>query len=279
MEVAQHPGRRRIDDRGQQLAPKRAERAAFGIGDRGVKARQKPVEQQLGFDQERVHVVGRNAIIELRCDRQRVGQLLRMKRKEHVDRGLVALDDRRRRIAAHHARVAEVFEDQETVLEVGVMDGGRRQAQSLQSIRHRHERHDSLGEMRDGAIGLVAPHRRAVGPARRIHQQHALIAEREPLVRARRGVAAQRGAQRFAVAALGDELAHRRHAVDARRQRAKAGDAGVAEFELELGRQRERNVESIGRQKAVRAVGPLEQHHRAFRQVVEAELGELGRPR
>src|SRR5262249_55306120 len=46
--------------------------------------------------------------------------------------------------------------------------------------------------------------------------------------------------------------------------------------ELELGRKRERNVEPIGRQKAVRAVGPFEQHHRALGQVVEAELGELG---
>ena len=59
-------------------------------------------------------------------------------------------------------------------------------------------------------------------------------------------------------------------------KRAIAGDASVAEFELELGRERERDVEPVGRQEAGRAVRPFEQHHRAFRQVVEAELGELG---
>src|SRR5262245_23179580 len=53
----------------------------------------------------------------------------------------------------------------------------------------------------------------------------------------------------------------------------------MAEFELELGRKRERNVEPIGRQKAIRAVRPFEQHHRALGQVVEAELGELRRSR
>ncbi len=106
---------------------------------------------------------------------------------------------------------------------------------------------------------------------------HALVAEREPLVGAGRGVALQPRPQRLAIAALGDELPHRRHAVDARRQRAIAGDAGMAEFELELGRERERDVEPVGRQEAGRAVRPFQQHDRALRQVVEAELGELRR--
>ena len=43
---------------------------------RRVEARQVPVEQQLDLDQERVQVVGRNAIFEMRRDRQQVGKLL-----------------------------------------------------------------------------------------------------------------------------------------------------------------------------------------------------------
>ena len=45
MEVAQHPGRRRIDRRLQQLAPQLPERAAFGVGHRGGEPRQEPVQQ------------------------------------------------------------------------------------------------------------------------------------------------------------------------------------------------------------------------------------------
>ena len=62
-------------------------------------------------------------------------------------------------------------------------------------------------------------------------------------------------------------------------ERAIAGDAGMAELELELGCERERDVEAVGRQKAGRAVRPFDQHHGAFRQVVEAELGKLCRTR
>ena len=106
-----------------------------------------------------------------------------------------------------------------------------------------------------------------------------LVAEREPLVGPRRGVALDARAERVAVAALGDELAHPRDAVDARRERAVAGDAGVAELELELGRERERDVEPVGRQEAGGAVRPFDQHDGVLRQVVEAELGEFGRAR
>ena len=52
----------------------------------------------------------------------------------------------------------------------------------------------------------------------------------------------------------------------------------MAEFKLELGRQRERHVEPVGRQEPVCAVGPFEQHHRLFGQVAETEFGEFRRP-
>ena len=36
---------------------------------------------------------------------------------------------------------------------------------------------DVFGEMRDLAVGLAVAHRRAVGPARRVHQDGAMVAE------------------------------------------------------------------------------------------------------
>ena len=147
-------------------------------------------------------------------DGQGVGQPLLVQRKQHVDRGLVALLDRRRRIAAHHALLAEILEDQESVIQISVMDDRCRESVLPQAVRHRHERHDTVGKMRDRAVGLAAAHRGAVSPARHVHQDHVLVAEGEPLVRARGGIALHPHAERVAIAALGDELARRRHAVD-----------------------------------------------------------------
>ena len=157
------------------------------------------------------------------------------------------------------------------------MDDGRREAVLPQTVCHRHEGHDTVCQMRDRAIGLAATYRRTVGPARHVHQDHVLVAEGKPFVRPRGGVALHPHAQRFAIAALGNELTRRRHAVDPRSERAVAGDAGVTEFELELGRQRERDVQPVGRQDARRAIGPFDQHHRAFRQIVETEFREISR--
>ena len=104
-----------------------------------------------------------------------------------------------------------------------------------------------------------------------------LVAECETFVYPRRGVALQTGADRLAVAAFGDELARRRQAVDALTERAIAGHARMAKFQLELGGERERDVEPIGRQQVGGTLGPFDQHHGSFGQVVEAELGKLGR--
>ena len=65
--------------------------------------RQVPVEQQLGLDQERVDVVGRQPMLDARRDRQRAGNRLAVDLDQHVDGGRIALLDRRRRIALDHA--------------------------------------------------------------------------------------------------------------------------------------------------------------------------------
>src|SRR5262245_12304990 len=57
MDVAQDPGGSRIDRRLQRLAPERLERRARFLGDRRAKPGQVPVNEQLGFDQERADVV------------------------------------------------------------------------------------------------------------------------------------------------------------------------------------------------------------------------------
>jgi hypothetical protein len=182
MVVAQHPGRRSVDRRLQQLPPQAAERVALDIGQRSAEPRQEPVEQQLRLDQEGAHVVIGNAVLDMRRDRQRVGKLQRVQRKQCIDRGLVALLDRGRRLAAHHALVAQVLDDQETLVEIGVVDDRGREAALAQPVRDRCERHDVVGKMRDRAVGLPVPHRRAIGPAWRVHQNHMLVAERQPLV-------------------------------------------------------------------------------------------------
>ena len=45
------------------------------------------------------------------------------------------------------------------------------------------------------------------------------------------------------------------------------------------GVEREGDVEAVGRQEAGGAIGPFQQHHGAIGQIVEAELGKLGRAR
>ena len=63
------------------------------------------------------------------------------------------------------------------------------------------------------------------------------------------------------------------------RKCAIADDPRIADFGAELRRQREGDVEAVGRQKAGGAIGPFQQHHGAVGQIVEAELGEFGRAR
>ena len=245
-----------------------------------LQARQIPVEDQLGLDQEGVHVVVRQLVLDMGRDRQHARATAgRAARSSVSTAASIALRDRSRRIALDDALRAEILEQQQPLVEIGVIDLGRGEAALAQSLRHRHERRDVLGEMGDRAIGRAVAHRRTVGPARRVHQDHVLVAHREPVVAARRGVALHARAQRLAIAALGDELAHRRDPLHARRERAVAGHARMAELGLELGRERERDVEPVRRQEAVGAVGPFQQHDRALGQVVEAELGELRRAR
>ena len=88
-----------------------------------------------------------------------------------------------------------------------------------------------------------------------------------------------RCAPRLAETGFVEEGAQLRDALRARREGAIADDARIADLGAELRRQRERDVEAVGRQEAGGAIRPFHQHHRALGQVVEAEFGEFGRAR
>ena len=168
----------------------------------------------------------RQVIFDVRRHRQPFRQLSPMQRYQEIDRGFVALRDRRRRIAGNDALVAEILHDQESVIEIGLQDGRRREVAIAQALRQRDIRNDVLGEMRDGAIGLAVAHRRTVGTARRIHQHVGVIVEDEALEDARRSVAFHAAARHVAISGLIEEAAHLRDArhplADTRRNRRRA---------------------------------------------------------
>ena len=134
--------------------------------------------------------------------------------------------------------------------------------------------------MGDGAVGLAVAHRRTVGTARRVHQDCRLAVERRA---ARRFASRRRLACAGACASPKPASSRKaricRDALDARSKRAVADEAGIADLGAELRRQREGDVEAVGRQESGGAVGPFHQHHGAVGQIVEAEFGELGRAR
>jgi hypothetical protein len=131
--------------------------------------------------------------------------------------------------------------------------------------------------MRDGAVGLAVAHRRAVRPFRRVHQDGALVAEPQPFVAARGGVALDAPPLGRGVCGGIEKAADVRHALGAGDECAIACDAGGAVLRSEPGLEREGDVETIGRQEAGRPVRPFQQHHGVLRQIVEAELGEFAR--
>ena len=165
--------------RSSRQSARNVARSISGTG--RCKPRQIPVEQQLGLDQESIHVVGRDAVIDMRRDRQHVGQMLRVQRQQHVDRGLVAVLDRVAGGSPATTRSSPRSSMmQQALLEIGVHRSRAPRSRAARSpFAMRDERHDALGEMRDRAVGLAVAHRRAVGAARRVHQDHVLLAERQ----------------------------------------------------------------------------------------------------
>ena len=112
MIVAQHPGRRRFDRRLERLTPQADKLVAHAVGHLRLGSCQVPIEQELRLDQECVDIVMRQVIFDVRRHRQPFRQLSPMQRYQEIDRGFVALRDRRRRFAGNDALVAEILHDQ-----------------------------------------------------------------------------------------------------------------------------------------------------------------------
>ena len=185
MEIAQHPGRRRFDRGRQRLAPQREENRAPALRGRRSHVHQIPVEQQLDLDQERIHIVLRQLVVEMRRTCSVSGSRRRCSDIKHIEGGLVARLDRRRRIARDDALFAEILHDDQSQCRVGLQDHRRRKIALAQGSRERHVRNRILGQMSDGAVGLAVAHRRTVGMRRRIHQHHGIAVEGQPLENAR----------------------------------------------------------------------------------------------
>ena len=276
MIIAQHPGPRRGKRRRQRRAPQRDVAVAHVAGRRVAEQGQEPVEQQLGLDQHRVHVVAWHMILHARLHRQRIRRALAVQRRQEIGGDFVTRLDRRRRIAFDDQFVAEILKHQQTGVAVGGIDARRRQAEHAQAPRHGDERRDALGQMRDGAVRFSVAHRRPVWAARRIHQDVAFAVMRQPLIGACRSVALDAVARRQAEAAVVEKAADRGDALGARGEGAVAGDLRIAVGLAARRRQSKRDVEPVGRQHRTGAVGPFQQHHGGFRRVLEAKLVQLG---
>ena len=105
-------------------------------------------------------------MLDVRRDRKDIGQPPLMQRQEDVNRRFVALPHRRGRVTGHHRLVAEVLDDQQPLVEIGMMDARRREAVFVQTVRHRHIGNDAFSKVRNCAVGLSVTHRRSIGLAR-----------------------------------------------------------------------------------------------------------------
>ena len=223
--------------------------------------RQVPVEQQLGLDQERVDVVGRQAVARRRArPAARPATGWRCSATSSVDRGRVALLDRRGRIAATTRFAAEILEQQQPFGEIGVH--GSPAPRSRARARPAPSRRTASRPRRDARSRCRAcrraPAARRAGAA--LHQDEVAAAVREPLVGAGRGVALHALRCASAMPLCCEEMADRGEPLDARRERAVAGDLGVADSSPSCGASVSAMSSRSARQQVGGAVRPFEQH-------------------
>ena len=201
-----------------------------------------------------------------------------MQLRQHVGRGLIALDDRLRRIAFDDAGAAEILGDQEAGIEIGVADRGRRETARAQAIVDGDERLDVLGEMHGRAVGFSVIDRRAI---------RTRAANSSGSTCRRRGSAAHRSASRRRRACARAPHPESRHRsrnfrsvssrVDLRRRLAIAGDFGGARGGSERRAMAEGDVDAIFGQRIGRALRPFDQRQRALRQRRQSDFLQLAR--
>ena len=164
----------------QRFAPQRDEVGARRVGDRDAEPRQIPVEQQLDLDQKGVDVVGR----------QRVHRRAARPASRSAASGCAARPARRPprhsapRSAPADRRTPPASLPRSSMMQQAVGEARPRRSAAPRSRAARSpfaiatNGIDVLGQMRDRAVGLAVAHRRPVRPARRVHQDGALLAVR-----------------------------------------------------------------------------------------------------
>ena len=176
-----------------------------GVGRAARDMRQIPVDQKLGLDGERLAVVDGNLMRHVRRDLDPARPFVRVHLGQQLGGGDVALRDRRP-VRIEDAFGTEVLDHEQPLIEVDGGDFGGGKTRLAQNLRDGDEGRDRFGEMGDPAVGSAVADRRAVGPARRIHQDDRLAAgKRHGLVGARRGVAGEEAARRAGKAGVVEE--------------------------------------------------------------------------
>ncbi len=152
MKVPYHPGPGGRGRLAQQIAPHRDEFVAHFMGRLDPAVGQIPFEHQSGLNQQRIGVEGGYGVGELGRQRQNEGQYHAMQRRQHVGSSVITFLDRPRRIAFDKARAAEILGDQESVVEVGVMNDGRREPALAQAAGDGDKRLHVFGQMNHRAV-------------------------------------------------------------------------------------------------------------------------------
>jgi hypothetical protein len=276
MIVAQHPDACVGVRRRKGLRPGGIERFARIAGNGlALHQRPEPVGQQRHFDRERVVVIVGDAIV--RSVRQR-------HRGRPVALGHVGqqIDGGRHRLGhvlavGQHPPVepvAEVLDDEKTLLEIGGVKLGRAQARVSQAGVDGHDRPAVLGQMGDRAVAPAVADRRPVGARRHVHEDgRAAFARDKALVAPDRGIAVEMQPAGVGPFAVQQEASHRLHARQLAGPGAVPDEPGAPAGARDL----QRHLEPVVRQFAGQPVGPFHQRDVGFGELVEPGLGELAR--
>ena len=175
-------------------------------------------------------------------------------------------------LGGEHA-IAEIVEQQETVVEILRVDARHRQPGGVQGTGYGDERAHVLGQVREAAIGKSVADDGAIRLARPVHEDGARPrAACDAPIAAHRGVALQ--VLQLAVVGLVDECAHGGKARQARGPVAMTGErhaprsAAVAIVEA--------HSEPIRRQLIAGLLGPFDDGNAVAERQVEAKLFQLG---
>src|SRR5579872_6380447 len=112
-----------------------------------------------------------------------------MQLREQIDPGLVTFGNRAWRVSLDKTFTAEILDDEESRIKIGMTNGGRREGALAQTVGDGNKWLYVFGEMHRGAVGLSIIDGRTIGAARRVHQNDRRVAAKQPCIGTRRGIA------------------------------------------------------------------------------------------